>query len=128
MAHGPLKLHTVVETPAYLSSAKRAGMTAAERLEAVRTLAEKPLSGEIVRETGGCRKLRVAMQGAGKSGGYRVMTFYVNESVPVFLLYAFAKGDRSNLDDEDKKALYTVAKAIKAAARAKSTPTGKEGE
>jgi hypothetical protein len=38
-------------------------------------LAENPTAGDLIVGTGGCRKLRVAGRGKGKSGGYRTITF-----------------------------------------------------
>jgi hypothetical protein len=35
-------------------------------------LAESPQAGDLMKETGGCRKVRIAKDGVGKSGGYRV--------------------------------------------------------
>jgi hypothetical protein len=49
-----------------------------EELElAVVYLAENPEAGDIMPGTGGCRKVRIAKQGRGKSAGYRVITHYV---------------------------------------------------
>jgi mRNA-degrading endonuclease RelE of RelBE toxin-antitoxin system len=42
-------------------------------------------------------KVRLAGRGKGKSGGYRLITYYGTEDVPVFLLALFSKGDRANL-------------------------------
>jgi hypothetical protein len=55
------------------------------------------MAGDEIPGTGGCRKLRVAGRGKGKSCGYRTITFYSGESMPVFLLTVFSKGERSDL-------------------------------
>jgi hypothetical protein len=36
----------------------------------------------------------VAGSGRGKSGGYRVITFYSGQDVPAFLLAAYSKGEK----------------------------------
>jgi len=72
-------VHTVVETPAYLSSAKNAGMTEAERVAAVDAVALDPTLGDLIVGAGGCRKFRLAGRGKGKSGGYRVISCFVDE-------------------------------------------------
>lgn len=51
---------------------------------------------------GGARKWRMAGRGKGKSGGYRVITFYGGVDMPVFLLDVFGKGSKSNLTDAEK--------------------------
>lgn len=58
--------------------------------------------------TGGARKIRIAGRGKGKSGGYRVVTYYGGEDVPVFLLVLFSKGERSNLSQDDRNELKSI--------------------
>jgi len=55
--------------------------------------------------TGGARKIRFAGRGKGKSGGYRVVTFYGADDVPVFLLAVISKGERANLSKAEQNAL-----------------------
>ncbi|MGV8840822.1 MAG: type II toxin-antitoxin system RelE/ParE family toxin [Bauldia sp.] len=98
-------MHTVVETNAYLSDAKAAGMTDAERRLAVDTVAAQPDGGVVMQGTGGCRKVRIAGRGKGKSGGYRVVTVYGGKGMPVFLLAAFSKDDAANLTKSERNEL-----------------------
>jgi len=86
-------VQTVIETADYLLDAKRAGLNADERENIARLIAEHPDAGDKIPGTGGARKLRVAGRGKGKSGGYRVITFFSGSDVPVFLLNVFAKGE-----------------------------------
>ena len=89
--------HAIIETPDYLADADDAGMTRDEREAVVDFLAENPRAGDLIPGSGGARKFRVAGRGKGKSGGYRVITYFGGEDIPVFLLNVFAKGDRVNL-------------------------------
>lgn len=98
-------MHTVVETPEYLAAAKKAGMTETERQAAVDFLAANPDAGDIIPGTGGCRKVRIAKQGGGKSGGYRVITYYTDTETPVFLMTVISKGRQANLTDRQKNEL-----------------------
>jgi len=98
-------MHTVVETPEYLAAAKKAGMTEDERIATVDFLAENPDAGEIIPGTGGCRKVRIAKSGGGKSGGYRVITYYMTQEQPVFLVTVISKGKQANLTDNQKNQL-----------------------
>jgi hypothetical protein len=101
-------MHSVVETPTFLSDAKYAGMTEAERVVLVQILADNPQAGEIMVGTGGARKLRFRRPGTGKSGGYRVVTYYAGQDMPVFLLNVFAKGDRANLTQGERNTLQSM--------------------
>jgi hypothetical protein len=96
-------VHAVVETPEYLRAAKIAGMSAAEREEAVMLLAEHPQAGEIIEGSGGARKVRIAREGKGKSGGYRLVSYYQDADTPVFLLTVISKGQRADLTAGQKK-------------------------
>jgi hypothetical protein len=62
--------------------------------------------------TGGARKVRFAGRGKGKSGGYRVITFYSGGDLPVFLLTVFAKGERANLSKAERNALAQLARVL----------------
>ena len=98
-------LHSVVETPDYLRDAEDTGLTIAERSRIVSQVAEFPLSGDPIPGTGGARKIRFAGRGKGKSGGYRVISFFAGPDVPVFLLNVFAKGDRIDLTMAERNEL-----------------------
>jgi hypothetical protein len=56
-------------------------------------IAANPDAGKEIRDSGDARKVRFA--GEGKSGGYRVIAFYRDEDVPMFLLNAFAKNEKT---------------------------------
>lgn len=107
------RMHTVVETPAYLRSAGKAGMTGAEREAAVLMLSENPEAGDIIPGGGGVRKVRVPGRGKGKSGGYRVLTYYMTEDEPVFLLWVINKSKQADLSPKQKTALKNVVKDIR---------------
>lgn len=98
-------MQSVVETHAFLSDAKAAGMGDDERAAFVAFIAENPQAGDVMQGTGGARKVRWARRGSGKSGGYRVVTFYAGQDIPVFLLAVFAKSERANLSKAEQNAL-----------------------
>lgn len=105
-------MHTVLETPAYLAAAKTAGMTETEQTDIVDFLAADPQAGDVIKGTGGCRKFRFAKAGKGKSGGYRVVTWYGGGDIPVFLLTVFAKGRQANLTPQERNSLAKLTAAI----------------
>ena len=63
------KVHTVIETPAYLASAKDEGLSEDERVTIVSAISTNPEAGELMPGTGSARKVRFAGRGKGKSGG-----------------------------------------------------------
>jgi hypothetical protein len=55
--------------------------------------------------TGGVRKLRWRRGGQGKSGGVRVIYYYHDDLMPLYLLTLFAKGDKANLTKTERNEL-----------------------
>lgn len=105
-------MHAVCETHAFRRAAAKAGMSEDDVFALVNYLAENPAAGDVIAGTGGCRKLRWAGRGKGKSGGYRTITFYSGELMPVYLLTVFGKGEKANLSDAECNALRALTKAI----------------
>ncbi len=70
------------------------------------------MAGDLIQGTGGARKVRFAGRGKGKSGGYRVITFYAGERLPVFLLALYAKGERANLTKAERNELRSTLGSI----------------
>lgn len=108
-------LHTVAYTAAFLSQAKADGMTEAEMEAMERMLAANPKAGEMIVGSGGCRKVRIAGKGRGKSGGYRVVTFFAHPGLPVYLLAMLSKGSRANFSAVEVAAMASMARKIVAA-------------
>lgn len=105
-------LHTVLETNAYLAAARSAGMSQEERDDIVTLLAIDPMMGDPISGTGGFRKFRYRKPGTGKSGGYRVITFYSGERHPVFLITVFGKNEKANLTKSERNDLAKLAKRL----------------
>lgn len=91
-------MFTVIETPTF-QRIWPYYWTEEERGEFAAFIAENPDTGDVVRNSGGVRKVRWTRTGSGKSGGVRVIYFVRREHEPidgqVWLLFMYAK---SNLD------------------------------
>lgn len=84
-----------------------------EEVDALVTfIAHNPTAGDEMAGTGGCRKVRIAGRGKGKSGGYRTVTFYTGNNIPVFLVAVFSKGERANLTQAERNQLAVMTRAI----------------
>ncbi|MFT3809682.1 MAG: type II toxin-antitoxin system RelE/ParE family toxin [Micropepsaceae bacterium] len=107
-------LLTVVETPAFLSAARKL-LDEDDRSMLIGFLATDPAAGDLVQGTGGVRKLRWALEGRGKSGGARVIYFYHDKGMPLFLLTAYAKNARANISPAERNAMKALtAQLVKA--------------
>lgn len=111
-------LIAIAETPTFMARAeKRLSSAELDTLRGV--LAAEPEAGDLIPGGGGIRKLRIAARGKGKRGGARVIYYYFDRTVPVYLLDVYGKDERDDLDRADLAALAKLTKAIAAAARLK---------
>jgi hypothetical protein len=107
-------LQAVAETPTFQRDAAAAGMTEAEKADLISFLAANPEAGDLIIGTGGARKLRWRRPGTGKSGGYRVITYFAGRNLPVFLLTLYTKGERASLSAAERNTLHTILTGIAA--------------
>jgi len=105
-------MHTLVETPRFISDRKAAGVSQTEYEDMLATIAADPDAGARIKGSGGARKLRIEGKGKGKSGGYRVVTYYMHDAAPVFLLALYSKGDRATLSAAEVNDLKETTAAI----------------
>ena len=110
-------LQTVVELESFLKRA-RAIMSDEERLGIVSFLAANPDAG--VSLGGGLRKVRVAREGGGKSGGYRTLYVFGGSSMPLFLMTVYAKNEKGNLTKAEQAAAIALSKELLATYGAKA--------
>lgn len=68
-------------------------------------LAQCPEAGDVMRETGGLRKIRWSVPGGGKKGGVRVIYYHVSAKAQVRLLLIYRKGVKDDLTPAEKKVL-----------------------
>ena len=97
-------MQTIVELPEFIRTSEGL-FSDEEKRSLINYLATHPQSGDLIRGTGGIRKLRWAIQGKGKSGGARVIYYYHNETIPLFLLTAFGKNEKANISPAERNDL-----------------------
>lgn len=104
---------TVVMMPMFEKRA--AEILSAEQLDDILDIvAQHPEIGELIAGTGGVRKWRYANKpGKGKSGGARMIHYYINEDSPVIMVTAFDKGDQANLTDRQKNEMKKLTAILK---------------
>lgn len=67
-------------------------------------LLERPDRGDLIKGTGGLRKIRWAGSGRGKRGGIRVV-YYLWHGDTAFMLFAYPKNKQENLTPAQAKLL-----------------------
>jgi len=107
---------TVVELTTFSRRAEKL-LSAEEHDALIEFLALNPLAGDEIQGTGGVRKVRFGRGGQGKSGGVRVIYYYYADSMPLYALLIYGKGEKTDLSAEDRRTVAALAEALKAAGR-----------
>ena len=102
-------LQTVVELPEFVRRAK-AIMSDDDRTALILEVAANPEAG--VSLGGGLRKLRIAREHGGRSGGFRTVYVFGGRTIPIFLLTVFAKNEKSNLSQSEQAAAVRLSKVL----------------
>ena len=71
-------------------------------------LVNKPDVGKIIQGSGGLRKLRWSASGRGKSGGMRVIYYWLVSHETILLLYAYPKSKQDDLTPEQLQQIRKV--------------------
>ena len=74
-------------------------------------LAAQPDAGDLMPGGRGLRKLRRPAKGHGKRGGARVIYYHVSRQHLIFLIVAYAKNEKEDLDRKQLQILSTLIKS-----------------
>ena len=108
------RLLSVAETQVFIRQAADV-WSDADRMAFVDHIAANPEDGDVIPDTGGMRKVRWRRQGSGKRGGIRVIYFYHDADMPLYLLMIYAKPQRESLNPDDKRRAQILVATIKQA-------------
>ena len=87
-----------------------------EELEAVKSeLAVAPKLGDLIPHSGGIRKLRWSLGNRGKSRGARIIYYYRDKDMPLYLLAVYKKSQKINLLVSETKELVRLIRELKEA-------------
>jgi mRNA-degrading endonuclease RelE of RelBE toxin-antitoxin system len=76
-----------------------------------------PEDHPVIAGTGGFRKARWARSGKGKSGGFRVIYFFIAEPGRIYMASIYAKSRKQTLSAGDQNVLAKLAANIKRAVK-----------
>lgn len=75
-------------------------------------LAKNPQSGDLIPGGGGIRKLRFALPGRGKRGGARLIYYWQTSKDKIYMLLAYTKAKKENLEPEQVALLKGLVKEL----------------
>jgi hypothetical protein len=95
-------------------------MTGLGRTEMISFVALNPDAGGIMSGIGGYSTIRWKAKGRGKRGGVRVIYYFHDESLPLFLLSVFAKNEKANLTKSEQNEMRMLMPRLVAGYRRRS--------
>ncbi len=75
-------------------------------------LIQSPKSGDVIRGSGGLRKLRWLARGRGKRAGARVIHYFQDVDDRIYLIYGYAKCEREDLTPDQVRTLAKLMKEL----------------
>ena len=105
---------TVAETAVFIRQSS-ALWTDDERIGFIDFIARNPEAGDLIAASGGVRKVRWGRHGSGKRGGVRVIYFYHDPAMPLYLLMIYAKARRDDLSPDAQRTVQGLVARLKAA-------------
>ena len=75
-------------------------------------VAYEPTCGDVIRGTGGLRKVRIGRSGSGKRGGARVIYYFHDVDIPIFLVALYAKNEKGDITAAEKKEFAALVKEL----------------
>ena len=94
-----------VELPIFRSKWKALGLNDDDLRRLQMELLADPKVGDVMRETGGIRKMRFAFEDRGKSGSVRVIYIDFEVYEKIYLLTAYSKDEKDNLSKAERNEL-----------------------
>lgn len=71
-------------------------------------LALNPQAGDVISGTGGVRKLRWKVPGRGKRGGARIIYYFRDLNMPLYLIAVYKKTEKDTLTQAEKNQLLKL--------------------
>jgi hypothetical protein len=71
-------------------------------------LVTRPEMGSLIKNSGGLRKARWSLEGRGKSGGVRVIYYWMSADEQLYMLLVYPKNEQENLTDAQVSALRKI--------------------
>jgi hypothetical protein len=103
----------IIRLSGYANQAKKLlGVAACEEMEAA--IALDPAAYPVIPRTGGFRKARWGRGSSGKSGGVRVIFYYLVSGQEIYFAMIYAKNRQENLSHAQEQELKRIASAIEA--------------
>jgi hypothetical protein len=97
----------IIETPIFTKLITTL-MSDDEYKDLQEALVTRPEMGALIKNSGGLRKVRWSLEGRGKSGGVRVIYYWMSADDQLYMLLAYPKNEQESLTDAQVSALRKI--------------------
>lgn len=104
---------TFIEVPSFTKKWESLGLTDKDLQQLQNELLKDPKVGDVIKGTGGLRKIRIPMDYSGKRGGGRVLYIDIEYKETIYFINVYTKNEKDDLTEDEKKAFKTIIKFLK---------------
>ncbi len=104
---------TFKEMTSFLKKWNDMGLNDDDLLVLQELLLKDPKIGDVIPGAGGIRKVRIPIDGIGKRSGGRVIYIDIEIKEAIYLLDVYAKNEKTDLTDKEKKLLNKLIERLK---------------
>jgi len=111
---------TFVRLPEFEKQCKHIGLNEDDIRDIELILLDNPLFGDLIRGTGGIRKIRIALPNRGKSSGARVVYLDFAYYETIYFITVYDKAETTELTKAEKNELKALSKVLERELRKKA--------
>jgi mRNA-degrading endonuclease RelE of RelBE toxin-antitoxin system len=97
----------IIETAIFTKQVQKI-LTDEEYRDLQNILVCNPEVGDLIQDTGGLRKVRVASGGKGKRSGSRAIYYWISEDPKILMLMIYTKAKQEDLTTDQRKKLRLI--------------------
>lgn len=104
---------TFIEVPTFTRKWKELGISDEDLRRLGNILLNNPKLGEVIKGTGGLRKIRIPINHKGKRRSGRVIYIDIDVKETIYFLDIYVKNEKIDLTEDEKKVMRAVVKILK---------------
>lgn len=104
---------TFIEVPTFTKKWFELGLSEQDLINLQNLLLSDPKAGDVIKGTGGLRKIRINCNGHGKRGGARVLYVDIEIKETIYFINVYSKNEKDDITELEKKAYKAVIRLLK---------------
>lgn len=104
---------TFIEVPTFTKKWFELGLSEQDLINLQNLLLSDPKAGDVIKGTGGLRKIRINYNEHGKRGGARVLYVDIEIKETIYFINVYSKNEKDDITELEKKAYKAVIRLLK---------------